>query len=103
MRGRHERIRMKVLIDIPSEEYKELTQTGENTINLGALLDLRNALSAGTPYAEQKKGRWLPDASGYGFWVCSCCKFPSEASAANVLYNFCPVCGSRMEGDEHGN
>lgn len=103
MRGRHERIRMKVLIDIPSEEYKELAQTGENTINLGALLDLRNALSAGTPYAEQKKGRWLPDASGYGFWVCSCCKFPSEASGANVLYKFCPNCGTPMEGDEHGN
>lgn len=92
---------MKVLIDIPSEEYKELTQTGENTINLGMLLNLRTAIMSGIPYADQKKGRWLPDASGCGFWVCSCCKFPSEASAENVLYNFCPVCGADMKSDEH--
>lgn len=56
--------------------------------------------AAATP---KKKGRWLPDASGYGFWVCSCCKFPSEASGANILYKFCPNCGTPMEGDEHGN
>ena len=47
-----------------------------------------------------RKGRWLSDASGYGFWVCSCCKFPSEAFAANVLYKFCPNCGARMEQKE---
>ena len=47
---------------------------------------------------EQKKGRWLPDnRPGGGFWVCSECKFPSEAFAANVLYKFCPNCGAEME------
>ena len=46
---------------------------------------------------ERKKGRWLPDnRPDGGFWVCSECKFPSEAFSANVLYKFCPNCGSDM-------
>jgi hypothetical protein len=50
---------------------------------------------------ERKTGRWLSDnRPGGGFWVCSCCKFPSEAFAANVLYKFCPNCGADMRGGE---
>ena len=46
-------------------------------------------------------GRWKEDPSGYGFWICSACGFVSEASAANVLYKFCPHCGARnIEGDD---
>ena len=52
---------------------------------------------------ERKKGRWLADnRPGGGFWVCSCCKFPSEAFAANVLYKFCPNCGADMRGEQNG-
>ena len=47
-----------------------------------------------------KHGRWeeskcLDDC----FWVCSCCKFPSQAVAAPKLYKYCPNCGARMDGD----
>lgn len=51
---------------------------------------------------ERKTGMWLADnRPGGGFWVCSCCKFPSEAFAADVLYKFCPNCGAEMrEGRE---
>ena len=31
------------------------------------------------------------------FWVCSCCKFPSQAIAAPKLYKYCPNCGARMD------
>lgn len=31
------------------------------------------------------------------FWVCSNCKFPSEAIAAPRLYHYCPNCGAKME------
>ena len=47
---------------------------------------------------QERTGRWLPDnRPGGGFWVCSNCKFPSEAFAADKLYKYCPVCGARME------
>ena len=52
---------------------------------------------------ERKRGKWLADnRPGGGFWVCSCCKFPSEAFAANVLYKFCPNCGADMRGEKDG-
>ena len=35
------------------------------------------------------------------FWVCSNCKFPSEAIAAPRLYHYCPNCGAKME-DKNG-
>ena len=34
------------------------------------------------------------------FWVCSSCEFPSEASGANILYKYCPVCGAKMDAQE---
>lgn len=52
---------------------------------------------------ERKNGKWLSDnITGGGFWVCSCCKFPSEAFAADVLYKFCPNCGADMRGESDG-
>ena len=45
---------MKLIIDIPEEEYNDLMQTGENTINLGELLDLRNSVRNGTPLDDVK-------------------------------------------------
>lgn len=45
-------------------------------------------------------GHWKEDPSGYGFWICSACGFVSEASAANMLYKFCPVCGAKMDGKD---
>jgi len=43
-------------------------------------------------------GHWKEDTGGYGFWLCSHCGFVSEASAADLLYRYCPHCGARMDG-----
>ena len=49
-------------------------------------------------------GHWKEDTGGYGFWLCSHCGFVSEASAADLLYRYCPHCGARMDGkDGDGN
>ena len=45
-------------------------------------------------------GHWKEDPSGYGFWICSACGFVSEASVADMLYKFCPVCGAKMHGKD---
>lgn len=50
-----------------------------------------------------RHGRWKEDPSGYGFWICSACGFVSEASAADMLYKFCPVCGAKMDGKGNGD
>ncbi len=50
---------------------------------------------------SERNGEWLLDnRPGGGFWVCSCCKFPSEAFAADKLYKFCPNCGAHMVTEE---
>ena len=75
------------------------TNNGDEYINYGdAVAEIEQLPSA---QSERKKGRWLPDnRPGGGFWVCSCCKFPSEAFAADVLYKFCPNCGADMRGKQ---
>lgn len=47
-------------------------------------------------------GRWDEPTGRFqdGFWVCSCCNFCTEASAAPRLYKYCPNCGARMYGGE---
>ncbi len=40
---------IKLVIKIDEYVYKDLIQSGENTIHLGTLLDLRNSVRNGTP------------------------------------------------------
>ncbi len=40
---------MQIVINIDDEDYDNITLTGENTINLGVLLDLREAVRKGKP------------------------------------------------------
>lgn len=58
-----------------------------------------NIIKVQDTVAPVKHGHWeeskcLDDC----FWVCSCCKFPSQAVAAPKLYKYCPNCGARMDG-----
>ena len=49
-----------------------------------------------------KHGHWQESQSlDDCFWICSCCRFPSQASAAPQLYNYCPFCGAKMDGDKN--
>ena len=110
----------KILSDLPSVQPERLTDDDFETIRIHLnaykeklcnqqrwkeaaeyqrIIDRFMAFASAQP--ERKTGKWLPDnRPGGGFWVCSCCKFPSEAFAANVLYKFCPNCGAYMGGSE---
>ena len=46
-----------------------------------------------------EKGEWLESMClDDCFWVCSNCRFQSEATAAPQLYKYCPNCGADMRG-----
>lgn len=55
-----------------------------------------------TPTIEPKRGEWKEwiDCEGEVFWKCSACGQASEASAAGILYKFCPFCGADMRGKD---
>lgn len=47
---------------------------------------------------NRPQGEWVEwiDCEGEVFWKCSACGQVSEASAAGILYKFCPFCGADM-------
>lgn len=56
------------------------------------------------PRQEPKRGRWIestePSAKPIGeIYVCSNC-YNFEAWGETELYNYCPNCGARMEGEQ---
>ena len=96
-------IELGAAIDAVRRNYDtilDFRSDGETVANsVGDILSELPAVDA----APVRHGRWKEDPSGYGFWICSACGFVSEASAANMLYKFCPVCGAdmRKDGDHH--
>ena len=61
----------------------------------GTIMKIINSIPSVEP--ERKKGEWIEDKTGYGFWICSECGFASEAFGANILYPFCPNCGAKLD------
>lgn len=54
--------------------------------------------------APVKRGHWKESANlDECFWICSECRFCSVALAAPNLYQYCPNCGARMDGDADAN
>ena len=45
-----------------------------------------------------KRGLWVPEPFGVTYiWRCSKCE-----TIGSPQWNYCPSCGSKMDGDEHG-
>lgn len=86
-------------------------------IDMGALLAEMPTIEIEYKYARKiileqpvidaepvRHGRWdYVTVVDEGFWRCSNCGTPSEAIGAKKLYKYCPFCGAKMDGDEHGS
>ena len=72
--------------------YTKVTLTDEQAQFIAKAVEFyqNNSIKHG----HWKESKCLDDC----FWVCSYCKFPSQAIAAPKLYKYCPNCGARMDG-----
>lgn len=92
----------KKIVDVaPLMKYyrNRLLEEGDNPAledALKRLRELKDDTDSLRPVGHWTESICLDDA----FWVCSNCKFPSQASAAPELYRYCPNCGARMEETE---
>ena len=88
-------IKDKIAVDkeiYPDDEFFRFSRFGMRTV-IGIVKNQDTVDSVKHGHWEESK--CLDDC----FWVCSCCKFPSQAVAAPKLYKYCPNCGARMDGE----
>lgn len=86
----------------PPSPYRKrphsVVQCSRCRCNSGERVKDKDAIEAWNRRPEQNIGKWiLSTCLDDGFWVCSACGFVSEASGANILYHYCPRCGTPME------
>ena len=70
---------------------------------LGTREDIANLVKS-MPTVSQKQGRWMPWDLTWGRSVYSCtnCNDAMEVpmEMGKPMFNYCPNCGARMEGEE---
>lgn len=95
-----------ILID--TQDYMQSMYNPNDASEAWVLNDINNNMNKAIRRIEvieeilrHQKGHWIEDETGYGYWTCSVCGFVTEASVANILYHYCPNCGSdmRMRGE----
>lgn len=88
---------MKLVIDIPEKIYKELTETAIMVTEVYPST-IERALTEGTPYEEQKTGKW----NGHRCSECKKICTDNIRGTYEILHKpkYCPHCGVKMEADE---
>ena len=61
-------------------------------------------LCAAADVAEVRHGKWIEQEDGFGdtYYDCSCCGESFcliDGTPTDNMYNFCPNCGARMDGE----
>lgn len=98
---------MKIVIDIPDEDYKFIKEVqlylsvrrSGKTIERNVI----NAIKNGTPYEERPHGEW--HGNNFDEHSCPLCGhaalYEEEPDGYyEVQSNFCPNCGADMRGDK---
>ena len=91
---------MKLIIDIDESDYERIKDLVANDTRYTTETTVGTAyqvIANGLPY-ERSQGKWLKhDTWDYS---CSVCGSPTSVDDGIVedLPNFCPVCGTKMEG-----
>ena len=85
----HKRIEMNLLASNPFTIEECCYRDALNSVDEAPAIDPETL----RPVAHWEESVCFDDA----FWVCSNCKFPSEAIAAPRLYHYCPNCGAKIE------
>lgn len=83
---------MKLIIDIPDEEYKTFSELSEKE-KVNELSYYERIIANGIPYEERPTGHW--EKAGPNMYHCSHCGAHEEINFAK----FCWLCGARMEAE----
>lgn len=71
-----------------------------------ALEKLRELPTAHRPVDERKRGRWIDlRQEGDSRFMCSVCKWKEHVPTCMgepTVWEYCPSCGARMDGDGNG-
>lgn len=83
---------MKLIIDIPDEEYKTLSELSEKE-KVNELSRYERVIANGIPYEDRTQGEWIHYLGcGIGKAVCSECGQVGETK------KYCGNCGAKMKG-----
>jgi hypothetical protein len=93
---------MKLIIDIPDEEYKTLSKLPEKE-KVNELSYYERVIANGISYEERPHGEWIGNA--FDEHHCSRCGHPAlweeePDDYYEVQSRFCPNCGACMQKEE---
>ena len=85
---------MKLIIDIPDEEYTTLSELSEKE-KVNELSYYERVIANGNPYEDRPKGKWLHKHMKEDYTLVGTCSICRERTR---IGNFCRICGADMRG-----
>lgn len=90
---------MKLIVDIPDQIYKELTETAI-IVTEAYPSTIERALTESTPYEERKTGKWILWEDCEGKTRTCTCPICGDETRCWHAPNYCSNCGARLEVEE---
>ena len=89
---------MKLIIDIPKEDYKTLSKMSEKE-KVNELSYFEKIIANGKPYEERPQGEWI-DRSEEGYVECPICGCLTNCEDNIDELNYCWNCGAKMQNSD---